>query len=137
MSRAGDKLVWLCRHVFCYNSGVNFPDWIVQEMNAREWSQSDLARQSGLTRQAISHLIAGRTKTPDKQTIEKLSRAFDVTVEDVYRYVGILPASQNDDPWVVEMSHKLSQLSPDLRGIAESVIGALRKNEKGTRKRTD
>lgn len=64
MSRAGDKLVWLCRHVFCYNSGVNFPDWIVQEMNAREWSQSDLARQSGLTRQAISHLIAGRTKNP-------------------------------------------------------------------------
>lgn len=116
---------------------MNFPDWIVQEMNAREWSQSDLARQSGLTRQAISHLIAGRTKTPDKQTIEKLSRAFDVTVEDVYRYVGILPASQNDDPWVVEMSHKLSQLSPDLRDIAESVIGALRKNEKGTRKRTD
>lgn len=101
-----------------YNVDVNFSDWLNEEMSKNEWSQSDLARKAGLTRGAVNHLLSGRTKTPDNETIEKLAHAFDLSPESVMRYANILPISQEQDPWVTEMSHKLSQLPPDLRGIA-------------------
>jgi len=41
-----------------------FSDWLLKELNVKEWSQEDLARASGLTTAAISKYLAGRT--PDQ-----------------------------------------------------------------------
>lgn len=90
---------------------MKFSDWLLHEINKRDWSQSDLARQSGLTRQAVSHLISGRSKTPDNETIEKLARAFDVTIEAVMRHAQILPSIAEPDAKKQELEYLLSRVS--------------------------
>lgn len=56
---------------------------LFQRMVAKGWTQSDLARRSGLQRDAISTYIRGRSY-PEPASMQKLAVAFGVSVEDLY-----------------------------------------------------
>lgn len=51
----------------------------------RQWSQSELARQLGVTRQAINGFESGKFD-PSLEMAFKLARLFNVSVEDVFVY---------------------------------------------------
>ena len=113
---------------------VNFSSWLSEKMREREWSQSDLARASGLTRQSISYYLSDKSKQPDEFALQRIAHALKLPPEQVYRAAGTLPPKAKDDPWVDEMAHKLSQLPPNLRDVANRLIDSLAESEEATRK---
>ena len=108
--------------------------WLIEKRKLSKMSLRELGKAAGVAHASIAKAENGEASF---DTWIKLAEYFDENPQVILAWANKIEPVNNDDPWVVEMSHKLSQLSPDLRGIAESVIGALRKNEKGTRKRTD
>jgi transcriptional regulator with XRE-family HTH domain len=110
-----------------------FSRWLTAQMTERGWSQSDLARASGLTRQVISYYLTGKTRTPDPDALHALAAGLRLPPEAVFRAAGIL-APTSEDPWVEEMSHKLSRLAPNLRETAGRLIDALADQEEADQK---
>jgi transcriptional regulator with XRE-family HTH domain len=103
----------------------NFSDWLNKQMQERDWTQSDMARASGLTRQAIGRYLGEKTKTPDEFALIKIARALKIPPETVYRAAGILPPDPAKDEWVEEMNYKIKLIPSALRGVATSFIDSL------------
>jgi SOS-response transcriptional repressor LexA len=62
---------------------MRFGDWLQNQLDRKEWSQSDLARVSGLSTTTISKYIAGPDKPSRLKTILSISRALAVPVVEV------------------------------------------------------
>ena len=60
-------------------------EWIRLQREQRGWSQSELARRAGLSATAINLLESNRRRQPQSDTAQKLARAFDLSVEEMYR----------------------------------------------------
>jgi transcriptional regulator with XRE-family HTH domain len=88
-----------------------FSDWLIAQMKVRDWSQSDLARASGLTRQAIGRYLAEKTKTPDEFALQKIAHAFELPPETVYRAAGILPSKPADDEEIEEIMYEVRHMN--------------------------
>jgi transcriptional regulator with XRE-family HTH domain len=111
-----------------------FSKWLIAEMNRKGWSQADLARHSSLTRQAIANYVAGRI--PDNDSLIELARVFKTKPEMLFRIAQGLPANPDADPWVEEMSHKLTLLSPGLRAMAERLIISMVEGEEADQRKS-
>lgn len=88
----------------------NFAEWLVFEINKREWSQSDLARSSGLSRQAISDYVNRKRNNPDENALKAIAHAFKLPPETIFRAAGVLPPKLNLSITVEKANHLLSQL---------------------------
>ena len=107
----------------------NFGMWLLKELDNRGMSQSELARNAGLSRGTLSNLISGtRGRGPD--SIEAIARALKLPPEHVFRMAGLLPKKADADEWVEEMEHKISLLTPDKRPMAEKLLNALLEEDK-------
>ena len=86
----------------------------MNELAERQWSQIDLARATGLTRQAIGNYI-NLDRVPDKIAMEKIAHALHLPIETLYRAAGILPqpAEWNSDRSEWEGSYDM--LTPEDR----------------------
>lgn len=62
---------------------ATWQDVIAAEMQARHWTQAELARQSGLSANTLSNVMTGITN-PMPQTVERLAGAFNLTAGDLY-----------------------------------------------------
>jgi len=110
-----------------------FPTWLNDKMNERGWTQSDLSRESKLSRQTISYWMSGNAKRPDEFSLQKVAKAFGVPAEEAYEAAAIMPPSSKEDAWTREMMHKLNQLSGAQRKIAEWMIKKLAEDEENNR----
>ncbi len=82
------------------------------KMASHQWSQSDLARKSGLNRAVISKILSGNTKpTPD--TCRDLALALELPIEQVFRAAGLLPPQPKEDPLVNLITYLSEQLPTD------------------------
>lgn len=79
------------------NSPVDVSEWLRDETARRRWSQADMARESGLSRQAISKYFQGRGR-PDIKSLHAIARAFGYTPESVLRVLGWLPPDHERTP---------------------------------------
>lgn len=70
---------------------LDFADWLSQELKARNMTQAELARLSGVYRQVISTYINRKRSTPEPEILTAIARAFKLPPEDVFRAAGILP----------------------------------------------
>ncbi len=113
---------------------MRFADWLLAELAARDWNQSDLAKFSGLTKQAITNYVGGRI--PDTEAIQKIARAFKIRPEEVFRVAIGEPAEPDRDEWVDEQTYKLEQIPPEMRPLAGRVIAGLVEDAQGTKTRT-
>lgn len=102
-----------------------FSFWLLTQMQERHWSQSDLARASGLTRQAISYYLSNKSKSPDDNALICISKALQLPPEIVFRAAGLLPLSPQPDPWMEKMAHYTSLLTGQRRELAEQLMQAL------------
>jgi transcriptional regulator with XRE-family HTH domain len=115
------------------NTLISFSEWLLLMLENRKWSQADLARAAKVSRSAISEIISGQRQV-GKRTATAIAQALRLPPEQVFRAAGILPP-EKDDPWVDEMSHKLSQMSPGLRAVAERFIVSMLEGEEADRRK--
>lgn len=100
-----------------------FRNWLKAELETRNLSQKELAEKSGITPAQISRIISGSRGAGD-DAIVAIARALRIPPETVFRAAGILP-NRGTDPWLDEMSHKLSQLDDSRKNIAAKLLDAL------------
>jgi transcriptional regulator with XRE-family HTH domain len=79
-----------------------FADWLNGRMRIKNWSQSELARISGLTRQAINNYLSAKVNKPDEDALKALAHAFDLPPEEIFRAAGILPPNHEKPPGLEE-----------------------------------
>ncbi len=60
---------------------IDLGERVFELRDERGWSQSELARRAGLSRNTVSFLEAGLRK-PASATIRKLARAFDMSAKE-------------------------------------------------------
>jgi len=85
-----------------------FRDWLLNQLNARNWSQAELARASNLTTAAISKYISGRV--PDKNALKKIARGLDLPVSIVLEAAGILPPESPAAELIQQITHLVKDL---------------------------
>jgi transcriptional regulator with XRE-family HTH domain len=110
-----------------------FSEWLLLTLENKGWSQADLARAAKVSRSSISEIISGHRQV-GRGTATSIANALKLPPEQVFRAAGILPP-ENDDPWADEMAHKLSQLSPGLRSVAERFINSMVEQEEAEQKK--
>lgn len=94
---------------------IDFSDWLNREMENRGWSQSELAKRAGLSRQAISDYINRKRKKPDENSLEGLAHAFQIPLEVIYRASGILPQPAEWTSDRAEWEGSFDMLTPEDR----------------------
>jgi transcriptional regulator with XRE-family HTH domain len=85
-------------------------EWIVAEREKREWSQSDLARKVGVTRQTINDYESRRRTNPDEKILVKISQTFGYPPEFLSRLAGQLPPA-------LEMSEEMEQIMREVEKL--------------------
>lgn len=113
-----------------------FTEWLLSEMEKREWSQSYLADRLGLTRAAISNIV-NNVNMPSNDTCEKLAQVLRLPVEEVYRRAGLLPPKSPHEEQIERIYYKLSTLEDDDRKQVEEYIEFMLQRNEGAGKKSN
>ena len=70
---------------------MEFSNWLKEELKARGWNQSNLARRSNITSGQISRIISG-TRGIGPDACHAIARALNIPSERVFRKAGFLPS---------------------------------------------
>ncbi len=70
----------------------NFSSWLLEELDQRDMSQSDLARSAGLHRAVIYKVISDASK-PTPKTLNAIAHALRIPPEIVFEKAGLLTPS--------------------------------------------
>lgn len=102
--------------------------WFVQQsMAARGWTQSDLARESGITKQVVSGLLTDSRdkldRLPQDKTVDGLAAAFGVDRSVVLHAIGAAMGLPVSAQVVVYDASKVSD-EDLLRALADRLAGA-------------
>ena len=98
------------------DNSLDFAEWLHQEINKRQWSQADLARNADLSRAVINKLLNGRTY-PQPNTLDAIARALKLPTETMYRKAGLLPRASETDTYAAELVHKLGLIKNPQRKV--------------------
>ena len=85
-------------------SSQQFAEWLKAELEKRGWLAARLARESGLSRGALSHIFSGE-RQPGMDMLRGIARAFSLPLMDVLRAAGLFdpgenPADESLEAWV-------------------------------------
>lgn len=104
-----------------YQNTMEFSEWIVGELERRGWSRSEAARRGDISPSMFDKVINGHAK-PGMKFIEGIARAFQIPVVEVMLHIN---KKNVEDPWVEEMSQKLSMIPPSFRDVAKKFIDSM------------
>lgn len=91
---------------------TTFIAWLIDELEFRGISQSELARRSSLTSGAISHVISG-SRQPGPDLCSAIAGALNYPPELVFRKAGLLPElDRTDPPGTDELTHRFKKADP-------------------------
>lgn len=68
----------------------SFVDWLVDELKARNVSQAELAKRSGMSQASISLVISGK-RNPGIDFCNAVAKALNIPTEEVLSSAGLLP----------------------------------------------
>lgn len=68
---------------------MEFIDWLREELNKRDWSQSELARRGNISASMVSMVLSGTSK-PGANFCAGVARALNLSPEAVMQQAGIL-----------------------------------------------
>ena len=115
---------------------IDFVSWLQRELDKRNWSQSELARQARakghkLTTSQVSRLMT-KEQVGTVEVIMAIASALDLPSEDVFRVRGWLSDSaMKVDPRAQLLAKEVSALPSDSReavlDVMESVLDSIRK----------
>lgn len=69
---------------------TSFTEWLNNELEKRNWSQSELARKGNLSKGAISHIMNG-TRKAGNDVCEAIAEVLGYPPEYIFRKAGLLP----------------------------------------------
>ena len=111
--------------MFAVGQRIHFSEWLQAEMDKRDWTQSDLARNADLNRAVINKLLNGKSH-PQPATLEAISRALRIPIEITYRAAGLLPTTADNDDTLEEAIHVLKSIqSSQRKATAIALLKAL------------
>jgi transcriptional regulator with XRE-family HTH domain len=115
---------------------VNFGIWLASERERRGWSQSELAKRSGLHRQSLNKIENGGAM-PAVETYLALAEALALSPILLFRKAGLLPDRPESEVTFDDWKFLLEQLDPaeqdELRQIAILKIDKRKKAEGAAR----
>lgn len=104
-----------------YATMDDFSGWVNEQLNARGWGYSELARRSGLSTSGISSMMTGQ-RQPGLEMCVGIARAFRMRPEEVLYRAGLL---EPPPPRVLD-EDRLLRLFRQLNAHArETAIGLL------------
>ena len=89
---------------------MKFSEWLLQEINSREWTPAILARKARMTRQAIGNYLNGRV--PHDEELRKIASGFGLPQKTVFVASGRLPYEPEADATIDEVIYDLRHLPP-------------------------
>jgi len=114
----------------------NFGEWLIQEIDKRGWTQSDLVRLSGISRGTLSNIISG-TRGVGNDSMVAIAHALKISPVTIFRKAGLLPPDTSEKVSFEDWQYIISQLTPDeqeeIRQIVELKIERRQKAEKSER----
>lgn len=115
---------------------INFGEWLRTEREKRDWSQSELARVSGLHRQIINKTESG-VSDPALKTYIALSNALNISLINILRTAGELPPGDNERASFEDWMFLINKLPPEeqeeVRKIIEMKIERRQKEDQSAR----
>lgn len=88
----------------------NFRDWLLNELDKRDWSQSDLAKAAGISRGTLSNILSSSRGVGEKSLIS-IGRALRIPPEVVFQAAGILPKQPDKNALIQKIEYILQDLS--------------------------
>lgn len=138
LSIHADKLtatILLKRDIMSADMDTAFSEWLNEEMNKRGWSQSDLARAAGISRQAVSDYINQKRTTPTPEALTAIAHGLKIPIETAFRAAGLLPTPPEWNPTQAEWEDIFGKLSledqEELLQIARLKLDRKRPHPKG------
>ena len=107
--------------------GNKFSTWINEELDKRDWSQSDLARASGVHRATISKLLSYPDQRPSPDTCTGIAKALSLPVDFVLEKAGLIPESKDKSPTLEEANQLMDELPEEYQKQALNLIRFLHK----------
>lgn len=83
--------------------------WIIQEIEERNWSIRELARRAELSHATINAVLAEKSQ-PGPDFCTGVARALRVPPERVFRLAGLLPQKPEETAIISEFVYLLNQL---------------------------
>lgn len=101
----------------------SFSQWLLKELESREWSQIELSRRSGVSQAQITRVLSGERGIGEK-ALSAIAKALKLPPEQVFRAAGVLPKKADSDEWIEQMNHKISLIPQSARKTAEKLLDA-------------
>ena len=86
-------------------------DFMVEERERHGWTQADLARRVGVTRQTINDYESRRRANPDEKILVKISRALGYSALHLPRLAGLIPEEAKTDPETEDIVEAVADFS--------------------------
>lgn len=84
---------------------TRFAEWILHELEVREWSQSDLARNSNISTSQITRILNGQ-RNAGEETVRAFAKALKLPPEQVFRAAGLLPPKPEVNELIEQIIHE-------------------------------
>lgn len=82
---------------FSIGESMNIGERIEAEMQKREWSEGELARRAGINQPTVHRIIKGESKSPRRDNVEAIAKAFGCSAEWLWTGAGVAPLGSRSD----------------------------------------
>lgn len=111
---------------------VHFGEWLKQELDKKNITQSELAQMIGVHPPQVSRIISGERSTTN-ETLVAIAHALKISPITLFRKAGLLPDTNEADVKLDDWEFLLKQMTPEdeaeLRQIAEMKIDRRNKDQ--------
>lgn len=105
----------------CQMSSIDFPAWLQEEINKRDWRPTDLAKRARISDAAVSRILRGERKA-DTDTLLAFSEVFSISPITIFRKAGLLPDTGGEKITKDDWEHMLQQLTPEEQDEIYSIM---------------
>lgn len=95
-----------------YYMASEIGEWLLAELNKRNWSQNELGRRAKLSSGTVSNLITG-AKKPEQETLRAIAGALRVPFAEVLQKSGILPKRSGTSERMERLLYYFDQMTED------------------------
>jgi len=101
----------------------DFRAWVQSLMDLNHWNQSDLARESGVSKDSVSRIFIGAAI--GYKVCNGLAKAFKVSPYEVYVHAGLITAEKDRTPIRDEIDHKVGLISAENQKIVLDLLNGI------------
>ena len=105
----------------------DFGQWLLEELERRDLSYSEVARRGGTSHARISQVISGGN--PGVDFCHAIARALDIPPENVFRRAGLLPSESEQSEQAKLVLYLFERLSSGDRRTVLTIIRSILEQE--------